>query len=191
MSALPAGRVFVVSGPSGAGKGTLITGVLEWFPDLRPAVSATTRRPRPRERDGREYHFLAPEEFARRVERGDFLEHVDYTGARYGTLRCEIARPLAEGHSVVLELELRGARAVRRELPDAVAIFIAPPSLEELGRRLEQRGTEGEAEIAARLRVSAGELAHSADFDHRIVNVDAEVATAELAALIARVLGRG
>jgi guanylate kinase len=183
--------VFVVSGPSGAGKGTLISRVLPRFPRLVAAVSATTRRPRPGEVAGVDYHFLTEDEFAARVRAGDFLEHVRYAGNRYGTLRAEVERPVAAGESVVLELELRGARAVRRELPEAVAIFIAPPSIEELGRRLERRAANTEAEIAERLRVGAGELEGSAEFDHVIVNSDAASAAEELAAVIGARVPRG
>ena len=122
-------RLFVATGPSGAGKGTLIRKLVAARPDLAVAVSATTRSRRPGEEDGRDYHFLSGEEFQRRVDAGDFLEHVDYvSGHRYGTLREEVDGILASGRSVILELETHGAKEVQASLPDAVAIFIEPPT---------------------------------------------------------------
>jgi guanylate kinase len=152
-------------------------------------VSATTRRSRPGEVDGVEYHFLSPEEFERRVGDGDFLEHVEYAGNRYGTLRSEIERILAKGSSPLVEIELAGARAVRRDVPEAASIFIAPPSLAELGRRLERHATDTEGEIAARLASSRVELEAMGEFDHVIVNEDVEAAAQELADTIAEVTG--
>ena len=178
-----------MSGPSGAGKGTLIRHVLPRFPNLEVAVSATTRRSRPGERDGREYHFLSPEEFERRVAAGEFLEYVSYAGNRYGTLRSEIDRILAAGRSPIVEIELEGARAVRAAVPDAVSVFIMPPSFEELAARLERRATDTEDEIARRLATSRVELEAMNEFDHRIVNADEQAAAEELAALVARVTG--
>jgi guanylate kinase len=175
----------VVSGPSGAGKGTLIEGVLPRFPHLTVAVSATTRAMRPGEADGIDYHFLSPAEFERRVEGGEFLEHVSYAGNRYGTLRSEIEHRLAAGRSVVVEIELQGARAVRRMLPEAVSIFVAPPSQAELARRLERRATEDRADIARRLEVGREELEAMDEFDHRIVNDDVRRAVEELAQVVA------
>jgi guanylate kinase len=164
--------VIIVSGPSGAGKGTLIEGVLPRFPDLTVAVSATTRPRRPSEADGVDYHFLSAEEFGRRADGGEFLEHVVYAGNRYGTLRSEVERHLAAGRSVILEIELRGARAVRTALPDAVSVFIEPPSLEELVRRLRARNTEDDADIRRRLAESRTELEAMEEFDHRVLNDD-------------------
>lgn len=181
----------VVSGPSGAGKGTLIRGLLTRCPRVALAVSATTRPRRPGEVDGREYRFLSAAEFARRVDAGDFLEQVSYAGNRYGTLREEIDRPVAEGRAVVLEIELRGARAVRRAIPDALSVFIAPPSPEELVRRLERRGTDTRGEIAARLEVSREELAAMDEFDHRVVNARVEAATDELVRIVGDALRAG
>ncbi len=141
--------------------------------------------------DGVDYHFLEPEEFDRRVRSGDFLEHVDYAGNRYGTLRSEVDRITGEGRSALLELELRGARAVRRALPEAVGIFIAPPSMEELGRRLEHRATDTVDEIAKRLLVSRTEILAAEEFDHLIVNVDVATAIEELAAALEKAIGHG
>src|SRR3954465_7699719 len=133
------GKVFVITGPSGVGKGTLIERLLERIPELELSVSATTREPRPGEVDGRDYHFLSPEEFRQRLEAGDFLEHASYSGNHYGTLREEVERRLAGGHSVVLEIEVQGARQVRDAMPEAVLIFIAPPDEAVLRERLEGR----------------------------------------------------
>lgn len=176
--------MFVVSGPSGAGKGTLIRGVLERVPMVAVAVSVTTRARRPGEVDGREYHFMSRAEFARLVERGAFLEHAEFAGNRYGTLNSELDRIMDGGRSVILEIELQGARNVRVTRPESVSVFIAPPSLGELGRRLRARGTDAEEEIAERLEVARVEMAAAGEFDHRILNDDADRATAELLAII-------
>lgn len=151
-------------------------------------MSATTRRTRPGERDGEHYHFLTPDEFARRVEAGEFLEHVSYAGNRYGTLRSEVDRILAAGRSPVVEIELHGARAVQQSIPGAVSIFISPPSLEELVARLSQRGTDTADEIAARMETSRIELAARDEFDHAVVNEDIPRAVADLADVIRGVL---
>lgn len=154
-------------------------------------MSATTRRMRTGERDGDHYHFLSPEEFARRVDAGAFLEHVTYAGNRYGTLRSEIDRILAAGRSPIVEIELAGARAVRRSIPDAVSIFISPPSPEELAARLSSRGTDTPVEIAARMRTSRVELDARGEFEHVIVNLDRDQAIGELAAVIGAALAEG
>ena len=140
------------------------------------------------ETDGEDYHFLSAAEFERRVEAGDFLEHVEYAGNRYGTLRSEIDRSLAEGESVVVEIELRGARAIRAMLPDAITIFIAPPSPEALAERLRRRGTDSPASITKRLDESVAELAARQEFQHVIVNESVETAADELEAVIAEAL---
>ena len=158
--------------------------MLPRVPELTVAVSATTRPMRPGEVNGVDYHFLTPEEFERRVAAGEFLESVTYAGNRYGTLRSEIDRRLAEGRSVVVEIELKGARAVRELLPDAVSIFVAPPSMAELARRLERRATEDRADIAARLAAGRVELEAIGEFDHRVVNDDVERAVEEMARLV-------
>lgn len=152
-------------------------------------MSATTRRRRPGEADGADYHFLTPAEFEGRVAAGEFLEHVEYAGNRYGTLRSEIDRILAGGRSALVEIELAGARAVRRDVPEAASIFIAPPSLAELARRLEHRATDTEGEIAARLETSRRELEAMDEFDTVIVNVEVEAAADELARAIAGATG--
>ena len=144
---------------------------------------------RPGEVDGVEYHFLTPEDFAAAVDEGQFLEHVEYAGNRYGTLRHEVAAHLSAGRSVIVEIELKGARAIRAMLPDAVTVFIAPPSLPELARRLEDRNTDTVGEIAARLEVGKRELAAIGEFDHHVVNDDLDAATAALTDVIAREIG--
>jgi len=178
--------VFVVSGPSGAGKGTIIGRLLECLDGLQRSVSATTRAPRPGEVDGEHYHFLSRDEFERRVDGGEFLEWVEYGGNLYGTLRCDVEGRLAAGYDVVLEIELRGARVVRRALPKAAAVFIAPPSEAELAARLRKRATDSAEAIAARLAIARQELAAAAEFDLVVVNDTVERAADEVAAFIRR-----
>ena len=182
-------RVFVITGPSGVGKGTLIRGLLERVPALGLSVSATTRAPRPGERDGVDYHFLAPEEFRRRVAAGEFVEHATYSGRDYGTLRSELDDRLARGEPIVLEIEVQGARQVRVAIPDAVAVFIAPPSLEALRARLIGRGTDAPAEVDERLATAERELAARPEFAHVVVNDRLEDATDELARIVRGALG--
>jgi guanylate kinase len=176
--------VFVITGPSGVGKGTLIRGLLERIPGLEMSISATTRQPRPGERDGVDYHFLTPEEFDRRVEAGDFLEHATYSGNRYGTLRSEVQRRLDRGEPVVLEIELQGARQIREAMPDAVEVFVAPPSREALRARLIGRGTDTPEQVDARMRTADRELEAQSEFPHVVVNDRLEQATDELAEIV-------
>ena len=164
------------------GKGTLIRGLLERVPGLELAVSATTRPPRPREVDGHDYHFLDPAEFERRVAAGDFVEHAVYAGHRYGTLRSELERP-ADG--IVLEIDLQGARQVRETLPGATQVFIAPPSLEALERRLRERGANTPEQIRDRLAVAPRELAAQQEFSRVVVNDALDRALDELEELAA------
>jgi guanylate kinase len=152
------------------------------MPGLELSVSATTRAPRPGEVDGRDYWFLSPEEFDRRVQDGDFVEHAVYAGNRYGTLRSELERP---ARGIVLEIDLQGARQVREALPEAIQVFIAPPSLEDLRRRLERRASDDPDQIEARLRVAPEELAAKEEFARVVVNDDVERATGELVELAA------
>jgi guanylate kinase len=177
-------KVFVITGPSGVGKGTLIERLLERIPELELSVSATTRPPRTGEVEGRDYHFLTPEDFERRVESGDFLEHATYSGNRYGTLREEVERRLAEGRSVVLEIEVQGARQVREAMPEAVQIFIAPPDPQVLRERLEGRGTDSPEAIEDRLRTAETELEARDEFRHVVVNDEVQKAATELAGLV-------
>jgi len=179
-------RVFVITGPSGVGKGTLIRALMERLPELELSVSATTRQPRPGERDGVDYHFLTPDEFDRRVVRGDFVEHADYAGRRYGTLRSELEGRLAEGVPVVLEIEVQGARQVRAAMPEAVQVFIAPPSLAALRTRLVGRGTDDQEEVARRLAVAEQELTAQPEFAHVVVNDRLDDALEKLVGIVVR-----
>jgi guanylate kinase len=163
-------KVFVITGPSGVGKGTLIRGLLERVPELELSVSATTRAPRPGEEDGVDYHFLTPEQFEARVKAGDFVEHANYSGNRYGTLRSDLERRLASGAGVVLEIEVQGARQVRSAMPEAVAVFIAPPSRAALRARLVGRGTDSAEQVDERLRTAERELEAQPEFAHVVVN---------------------
>ncbi len=180
-------KLFVVTGPSGAGKGTLISALTERRDDLEVAISATTRPQRPGEEDGHDYYFLTEEEFLGRIEAGDFLEHVVYvSGQRYGTLRSEVARIHAAGKSVVLELETKGARAVRDAESSAVTIFIAPPSFAELERRLRERATESSGEIDERLELAREQMREADDFDYVVMNDDVQRAVTELDGIVTR-----
>lgn len=174
------GRLFVVSGPSGAGKGTLINRILPRLKDTYLSVSATTRPMRKGEQQGREYFFLSPEEFEERINQGDFLEHVDYSSNRYGTLRSEVEKSLGDGKNVILEVDLKGALEVRRQMPAAVLVFVAPPQFEELERRLKERNTEADDEIEARLERAREELASQDEFDYIVINESVDKAAGEL-----------
>ncbi len=177
---------FVITGPSGVGKGTLIRSLSERVPGLELSVSATTRAPRPGERDGVDYHFLSDAEFDRRLEAGEFVEHASYSGRRYGTLRFELARRLEAGVPVVLEIEVQGARQVRVAMPDAIQVFVSPPSIEALRARLVGRGTDDAEQIEARMRTAREELAAQPEFGHVVVNDRLEEAVAELAEIVRR-----
>jgi len=182
-------RVFVITGPSGVGKGTLIRGLMERLADLELSVSATTRAPRAGERDGVDYHFLTREEFDRRVARGEFVEHADYAGRSYGTLRSELEDRVRAGAPVLLEIEVQGARQVRAAMPEAVQVFIAPPSLAALRTRLIGRGTDDAEEVERRLRVAERELAAQPEFGHVVVNDRLDEALERLAGIVAGELG--
>jgi guanylate kinase len=180
--------VFVITGPSGAGKGTLIRALLERLPELQVAISATTRLQRRGEENGREYWFLSDAEFVRRVDRGDFLEHVTYvSGKRYGTLRSEVDRIREESRVPVLELETEGALTVKERLPGAVTIFITAP-IPELERRLRERASESEGEIGERIGLARNQLEQADEFDYVVVNDDLERATRQLEEIVQREL---
>jgi guanylate kinase len=164
------------------GKGTLIKGLLERLPGLQLAVSATTRKPREGEVNGVDYHFLSEDDFDRRVRGGEFVEHAEYAGNRYGTLKSELNRP---ARGIVLEIDVQGARQVRGTLPEAVLIFIEPPSFEDLERRLTGRASDRPEQIERRLAAARDELAAAGEFDHRIRNDDLERALRELTELAA------
>ncbi len=182
-------RVFVITGPSGVGKGTLIRGLMQRVPELELSVSATTRVARPGERDGVEYHFLTPREFERRVRDGEFVEHADYAGRSYGTLRSELERRVRAGVPVVLEIEVQGARQVRAAMPEAVQVFIAPPDPAALRSRLLGRGTDEPDEVERRLSVAEGELQAQPEFAHVVVNDRLEDALERLTAIVRSELG--
>ena len=175
------GRLIVVTGPSGAGKGTLIRRLVARRSDLEVAVSATTRPLRPGEEDGRDYYFLSPEEFNERIDSGGFLEYVRYvSGHCYGTLHSEVDRITASGRSCILELETAGARRVKELRPGTLTVFVAPPSFEELERRLRERATESAGEIDERLELARRQTAEAEDFDLVVVNDDLERAIGDL-----------
>jgi guanylate kinase len=174
----------VITGPSGVGKGTLIRRLRERIGGLALSISATTRAPREGERGGVDYHFLSRDEFARRADSNEFLEHAAYSGNRYGTLRSEVERHLADDRSVLLEIEVQGARQVRAAMPEAVLVFIAPPSAEALRERLVRRGTDNPEAIEDRLRTAELELDAQQEFKHVVVNDDLERATAELESIV-------
>ena len=162
--------VMVLSGPSGAGKSTFVAGLLQTFAALRFSVSATTRSRRPHEKDGHDYHFLARAEFERRVAAGEFLEHAEVHGERYGTLQSEVASTLGKGASVLLDVDVQGGLSVKRRLPDAVLVFLLPPSLQVLEQRLRERGTEAEATIRRRLQRAPDEIRCLPEYDYVVVN---------------------
>jgi guanylate kinase len=177
-------RVFVITGPSGVGKGTLIHELRSRVPELELSISATTREPRGGEHDGDEYHFLDREEFDRRVADGDFLEWAEYSGNRYGTLRSEVQGRTERGAPVVLEIEVQGARQVRETMPEAVRIFVEPPTPRDLRERLMSRGTDDPETIEGRLEEAAKELRARDEFSHRVTNDEVERAANELAGIV-------
>lgn len=173
-------RAVVITGPSGVGKGTLIRSLRERMPDLQLSISATTRMPRAGETQGVDYHFMSEEEFERHVCDGDFVEYADYAGARYGTLRSELQTRRASGKPVLLEIEVQGARQVRKTMPEAVQVFIAPPSREALRARLVGRGLDTPEQVEARLSTAERELDAQGEFARVVVNDRLEDAVDEL-----------
>jgi guanylate kinase len=182
-------KVFVITGPSGVGKGTLIRGLLQRVPALELSVSATTRAPRPGEEDGVAYHFLADADFDRRLATGDFIEHAEYSGRRYGTLRSELDARTAAGVPVVLEIEVQGARLVRERMPEAVQIFIEPPSFDALRVRLIGRGTDDAEQVERRLETARREMEARGEFRFHVRNDRLEDATDRLEAIVRGELG--
>jgi guanylate kinase len=180
------GRLFVITAPSGAGKTSLIDAVMGDDPTLKISVSYTTRAPRPGEKNGVDYHFVADPEFLAMHGRGEFLESAEVHGHRYGTSKRVILEGLARGDDLILEIDWQGARQVRRLYPDAVGIFILPPSLEELERRLRGRAQDSDAVIRKRLENAREELSHRDEFQYAIINKDFEAAKHELAEIIRR-----
>lgn len=176
--------LLVLSSPSGGGKTSIARQLMRVRTDVGYSVSATTRAPRPGEHEGRDYHFLSPAEFERRVEAGEFLEHAVYGGHRYGTLVAEVERVLHAGRHVVLAIEIEGARQVRRRLPDAVLVFVLPPSAEVLAERLRARDTETPADRRIRLGRAADELLAVGEYDYVVINEDLGNAVSAVGAIL-------
>jgi guanylate kinase len=178
------GKLFVITAPSGAGKSSLIKALLADDPSLKLSISYTTRAPRPGEQNGREYHFVDDGEFLTMRARGEFLESAEVHGYRYGTAKRVIREALERGHDLLLEIDWQGAQQVRKLHPDCVGIFIHPPSVDELERRLRARGQDAEPVIQRRLANARDELAHAGEFKYAIINKDFEVAKGELSEII-------
>jgi guanylate kinase len=178
------GTLFIVSAPSGAGKTTLVSGLLANDAQVRRSTSYTTRAPRPGEIDGRDYHFVDLPQFMAMRSRGDFVESAEVHGNYYGTSRAWLASQMASGMDILLEIDWQGAQQVRREFTEAVGIFILPPSMDELKRRLQQRATDSPEVIARRLAIARDEMRHVIEFDFVIINRDLDVALGELTAAV-------
>lgn len=178
------GSLYIVAAPSGAGKTTLVRLLLEVEPAIRLSISYTTRAPRAGEENGREYHFVAVDEFKRMIEAGDFLEWAEVHGNYYGTSRRWIAERLSAGEDVLLEIDWQGAEQVRKLFPAAIGVFILPPSMDELARRLTGRGTDSEAVIAGRLAAAADEMRHAPEFDYAIINNQLQEALEDLRVIV-------
>lgn len=178
------GSLFIVAAPSGAGKTTLVRRLLACDPQIQLSISCTTRAPRPGEVDGREYHFVDEARFLAMRAAGDFVESAHVHGNYYGTAKSWLEAQMAAGSDLLLEIDWQGAQQVRAAFPEAVGIFILPPSHEELARRLRGRGTDSEAVISARLAAAAGELQHVGEFDYAIINSDLEQALADLLTVV-------
>jgi guanylate kinase len=178
------GNLFIISGPSGAGKGTLVGAITPMVADLWLSLSVTTRAPRPGEREGVQYRFVSDAEFATLIESDALLEWAEVHGRRYGTPKDAVLEKIAEGRQVILEIDPQGAFDVKRRLPESVLIFITPPSFDELARRLSRRGSETEAQVERRLETAKHELGLVGEYDHVVRNDDVSRAAQELAALI-------
>jgi len=178
------GKLIVLSGPSGAGKSTVVGKAMEGRNDICFSVSATTRKPRPGEVDGRDYFFVDRESFEKMIEGGELLEHAEYVGNYYGTPRAFVDRKLSEGMNVILDIEIQGARKVSASAPEAIKIFMTPPSIENLRTRLEGRGTDSAEVIAARIERARQEYKEADFYDYLIINDDADTAAKELSAII-------
>lgn len=174
----------VISGPSGVGKSTFLACIKERYPEFAFSVSVTTRRPRGSERDGVEYSYISRDEFMRKVERGELVEWAEVHGALYGTPIAELERRLQDGRNVLLELDVQGGRNIKRAFPDALLIFILPPSPEELAKRLRGRGTESEEALRLRLHNAAEEIGYAVDYDYVVVNEVREEAGEEVLAIV-------
>jgi guanylate kinase len=179
------GILFIISGPSGVGKTTLIKRLLKSFPDILPSVSCTTRARRPGEVPGRDYHFVSTKRFTRLRSRGGFAEWANVHGSLYGTPRKPVEQTLRRGGDALLEIDVQGARKIKRRYPDAVSIFIAPPSWHELRRRLSRRGTDGRKTMATRLENARREIHESMRYDYLVVNTELRAAIASATAIVA------
>lgn len=177
-------RLTVLSGPSGVGKGTVVARLRAAVPEIWVSVSCTTRAPRPGEVEGVQYHFVTRDEFAQLVAGEALLEHAEFAGSCYGTPRLPVEQHLDAGVPTLLEIELQGARQVRRAMPEARLVFLAPPSIDVLVQRLERRRTESAVELAARMAIAETEMAAAGEFDDIVVNDDLDRAVAEVAALV-------
>lgn len=178
------GKTFIICGPSGVGKGTVVARLLASDPSLYFSVSATTRPPRPGEEDGVHYHFLSMEQFEQWIAEDQFLEHAQFVGNRYGTPRLYVDRAMAQGRDVLLDIEIQGAEQVKRKRPDVVRIYVAPPSWEELERRLVGRGTEDMEKVRSRLARGREEFAAARDFDYFVINDTVDHAVDEIRAIM-------
>ncbi|HGG59945.1 MAG TPA: guanylate kinase [Gammaproteobacteria bacterium] len=178
------GSLFIVSAPSGAGKTSLIHALLQMLDGVTESVSATTRAPRPGEEDGRDYHFLDEDSFRERLASGDFLEHAEVFGNFYGTLKSTVMESLAAGDDVILDIDWQGARQVRKQWPDAISIFILPPSRDALEQRLRGRGQDSDEVIRDRMRQARDEMSHYNEYDYLVINDDFEQAAADFSAIL-------
>jgi guanylate kinase len=185
------GRLIVVSGPSGAGKDTLIGDALEAIPELSLIASATTRKPRPGEVEGRDHVFLSREEFERWIDEGWLLEWAEYSGNLYGTPKQSVEDLLEKGRSVILRIELHGARQIKERRPDAVMVFVRAPSLEETRRRLESRATESSESVENRMATAIKEVAARDEFDYEVVNGAREQARKDMIETLQRIVAKG
>lgn len=181
---MPKGKTFIICGPSGVGKGTVVSRLMEADPTLYFSVSATTRAPRAGEADGVHYHFLTRERFQEWIDAGDFLEHAQFVGNFYGTPRRYVDEAMDQGRDVLLDIEIQGAEQIHQKRPEAVRIYIAPPSWEELERRLTGRGTEDGEKIRSRLARGREEFAAARDFDYLVINDTVDHAVAEIRAIM-------
>ena len=179
-----AGRLFVLSGPSGCGKNTVYDGLCEINPDVVQTVSMTTRAPRENETDGKDYYFVTKEEFFKRIDNGEFLEYVNYGENYYGTLKCEINRLLEAGKTIVMVIEVCGALNIKKAFPDSTSIFLLPPSVEVLSERLRSRGQNSEEDIRIRLSIAMDEMKQKDNYDYCVINDDLKTCVDEINAII-------
>ncbi len=184
MDNLSSGSLFIVAAPSGAGKSSLVNALLAKDPSIKLSISCTTRAPRPGEVHGREYFFLSEPEFLERQQRGEFLEHAKVHGNYYGTSRLMVQEQTRAGVDVLLEIDWQGAQQIRQHFPDAVGIFILPPSLAVLEQRLKKRAQDADDVIACRVQAASGEIAHAPEFEYVIINAEFETALSQLTAIV-------